>query len=223
LLLQRGANVNARNKYQWTPLHNATTGGKTETCILLLQASAVVDAKNYVDWTPLHYAAQNGFIETCSVLLQYGAQINEKSKHRDYPGWTPLHAAASQGRHEVCKFLLENGAETEKNQYGVAPATLAADIGFSSKGIVRIPNIRTTQSPLPTVTTQVLSIQNKFQVSNSSRNQDFSSFEYSQSEMNPDSIKYLSIHTRNQITFELKKKKFLDPIGKNLQKICNNF
>ena len=44
-LLRQGANVNARDSYQETPLHHAAYRGKTEVAALLIQKGAKVNAR----------------------------------------------------------------------------------------------------------------------------------------------------------------------------------
>ena len=45
-LLERGANVNARDNSQETPLHHAAYWGKTEVAALLIQKGAKVNARD---------------------------------------------------------------------------------------------------------------------------------------------------------------------------------
>ena len=56
LLLQHGANVDARDKNQYTPLHFAAQYGQIEVAKLLLDYGANKDLEDQYGWTPLHIA-----------------------------------------------------------------------------------------------------------------------------------------------------------------------
>jgi hypothetical protein len=55
-LIEAGADVNAQDKYKWTPLHYAAMNNRIETAKMLIEAGADVNAKDYAKQTPLHYA-----------------------------------------------------------------------------------------------------------------------------------------------------------------------
>ncbi|XP_062551432.1 ankyrin repeat domain-containing protein 49 [Armigeres subalbatus] len=57
LLLQYGANPNARTEMGWTPLHSACKWNNAECVSLLLQHGANINAASDGDQTPLHIAA----------------------------------------------------------------------------------------------------------------------------------------------------------------------
>ena len=59
-----GADVNAKVKFGWAPLHIATMFGHKETAELLISSGADLNAKDNNDgWIPLQYAAQKGHKE----------------------------------------------------------------------------------------------------------------------------------------------------------------
>ena len=117
VLLQNGADANARDKDGWTLLHYAALANAWETAEVLLQNGAEVNAKNDNGVTPLHYAARANARETAEVLLQNGADINAKAKD----GTTPLHAAALVNARETAEVLLRWGADVNAE---------ASSIGF---------------------------------------------------------------------------------------------
>ena len=73
LLLDLGADPNAKDNYDWTPLHWASHYGKTEAIELLLKAGSDVDAKNNNGYTPLHLTSSNGKTEAIELLKRFGA------------------------------------------------------------------------------------------------------------------------------------------------------
>ena len=103
-----GTDVNALNKYGWTPLHEAVTGGHKDIADLLISKGANVnskEAKNRI--TPLHWAAWRGRKEIAELLIAKGANLNTKNND----GGTPLHNAAWKGHVEIAKLLIVKNAD----------------------------------------------------------------------------------------------------------------
>ena len=86
LLLDIGADVDAKDDLGKTPLHNIARYGSTGMATLLLDRGADVDAKDGRGWSPLHNAAWNGRIGMATLLLDRGADADA----RDNEGYTPL-------------------------------------------------------------------------------------------------------------------------------------
>ena len=72
-LLAAGADVNARNNYGDTPLHEASCHGHMDVVRALLAAGADLGARNDDGYTPLHEAS----LEVKEILNDYGS-----SRHR---------------------------------------------------------------------------------------------------------------------------------------------
>ncbi|MBI5479759.1 MAG: ankyrin repeat domain-containing protein [Deltaproteobacteria bacterium] len=100
LLLERGADPNARSRYDMTPLHWASLRGRAEVAALLVQRGARLDARTIYGLTPLHEAADE---RVARVLVGAGASLQAV----DDRGLTPLHVARNK---RVARALLEQGA-----------------------------------------------------------------------------------------------------------------
>ena len=75
LLIENGANVNAKQTQGVTPLHSAANNGKTLLVMLLIKKGAVVNAKMDNGQTPLSMALKNDFQETAELIRSYGGQL----------------------------------------------------------------------------------------------------------------------------------------------------
>jgi ankyrin repeat protein len=125
-LIGAGADLEARDKYDETPLHCAATWGHTEAAKALIEAGADLEAMNKYDKTPLQVAAQWDHREAVRLLISAGADLEA---NRD--GWTPLHWAAARGSTEAAKALIEAGADLEvRTSDGLTSLHLAADRGY---------------------------------------------------------------------------------------------
>ena len=104
LLIAAGADVNAADKYGWTPLLSAAKDGHSECVKLLLAAPGIdVNKANKVGWTPLYGAATNGHSACVKLLLAApGIDVNKEDKD----GETPLYGAARWGHSECVRLLL---------------------------------------------------------------------------------------------------------------------
>lgn len=88
--LEDGADVNAKNKNSYSPLHFAARWGNTDIATMLIEKGADVNVRVGVNGiTPLHRAAIYENKETAKLLMEKGADVNA----RDENGITPLHRA----------------------------------------------------------------------------------------------------------------------------------
>ena len=75
VLLDQGAQVNARNAHGWTPLHVAAAGGDPAVIALLLQHGADVHAQSHIGTTALDNATTRGGRKAViDLLLAHGAR-----------------------------------------------------------------------------------------------------------------------------------------------------
>jgi ankyrin repeat protein len=108
-LIADGADVNARNAYNETPLMRAGSHGYTKTIRLLIKSGADVNAKSADGYTPLILSAQYGYADAVRLLLEAGADL--RAKNND--GMSALFSAGSQGRGETWDLLKGAGAESD--------------------------------------------------------------------------------------------------------------
>lgn len=102
VLLMAGADREARNSYQQTPLQVAVECGKLETCQQLVDKGAQIESPSDTK-TVLHSAAQCGYDTIARYLIQQGVTIDK----RDEKGRTALDLACELGKKEVARVLLE--------------------------------------------------------------------------------------------------------------------
>jgi ankyrin repeat protein len=122
LLLDRAANLNARNSVGWSPLYLAAQNGNLDVVKLLLSRGAGVNSRDAVGATPLHWTALFGQKNATALLLARGALVNAQ----DLSKATPLHYAASAGQNEIISLLVAHGADINvRNKEGLTPLQVA--------------------------------------------------------------------------------------------------
>ena len=151
LLIERGANVNAREQRKGqTALMWAVAQSHPAMVDLLIASGAEIDARSTVnDWermvtaeprqknlmpggfTPLLYAARQGCLECAKSLIANGAQVDLT----DPDGVTPLISALLNAHFDTAKYLLEAGANVNKwDFWGRTPLYLAVDFNTLPHG-----------------------------------------------------------------------------------------
>ncbi|XP_071037934.1 serine/threonine-protein phosphatase 6 regulatory ankyrin repeat subunit B-like [Parasteatoda tepidariorum] len=100
LLIEKGANINARNNIGKTLLHSAVLSEEDEIVELLLKKGADVEAKDCFGSTPLFAARSKKVFE---LLTAKGANINVKCSN----GLTLLHYALLIDNEEVSELLIK--------------------------------------------------------------------------------------------------------------------
>lgn len=105
-LLDAGADVNAKDLWQRTPLHWAVAYGRDDLARLLIAGGADVNVREEWNQTPLHFAAEHGRADIVRLLIENGADIDAKTKGQI----TPLDMAAEY-RHAVIVEMLTKIAE----------------------------------------------------------------------------------------------------------------
>ena len=75
-LITQGADINARDEYDRTPLHYHAQVNNVEKVALLLERGADIEAQDKYKNTPLHFAEYNA--EAAQLLIEKGADIKAK-------------------------------------------------------------------------------------------------------------------------------------------------
>lgn len=113
MLLERGANIEARQPSSNTPLQSAVKMGNEIMTQRLLELGADVNAarSDHGGRTALQHAAEHGDLQLCQTLIGAGANVNVPLV--EYHGVTALMAAVSSQNPQLVTFLLEAGAEVK--------------------------------------------------------------------------------------------------------------
>jgi cytohesin len=98
VLVANGADINAKDERDETPIHLAATEGDKQVVDLLLAAGADID---------LHLTADTGYVEKVKQLIAAGADVNA----RDNDARTALYLAVLRGHTDVVEALASSGAD----------------------------------------------------------------------------------------------------------------
>jgi hypothetical protein len=110
VLLNAGADVNARNKNGRTALLNIHEDTTAEVVWALVAAGAKVNRKDVGGNTPVLMAAMEDNVPVLQALLDAGAKVNAKNEE----GRTALMEAAREDHSESVKVLLRAGADVDR-------------------------------------------------------------------------------------------------------------
>jgi ankyrin repeat protein len=126
VLLEEGAEVNAKTNDGDTALMTAALEGHTDVAILLTDKGADVNAKKSDGWTVLMAAVLGERVGIVRALINKGADVNAKTNEDG----TALMAAAQLGNVDITLALLEKGANTNaKATNGATPLIQATQEG----------------------------------------------------------------------------------------------
>ena len=114
MLLDAGADVNAKDKWGITALIKASKNGHTEIVSKLLDAGADVNAKSNNGYTALYEASNNEHTEIVAMLLRMKGIIVDAKNNGD----TALIRASYKGHTKIVAMLLEKGADVNAKGNG---------------------------------------------------------------------------------------------------------
>ena len=112
-LIEKGAEIDAKDENESTPLHLASIKGWKKIGQTLLKNGANINAKDTEGETPLHYAAIKDNHKVVEFLIENKAELNAKSNL----GETPIHLAADTSSSnktwnlEVFDYLLNQNQD----------------------------------------------------------------------------------------------------------------
>jgi hypothetical protein len=89
--------VDSRDKWGWTPLHEASVSGHLEVSRVLVDHGANVNARQQKHHTPLDLSARNGHLRVVKLLLERGADVHAMNSE----GKTPYQASLGSGHREI--------------------------------------------------------------------------------------------------------------------------
>ena len=101
MLINRGADIEAIDKRNKTPLHWASESGRTQMVRYLVEEGAEKDAVSYNNSTPMHLALTFAFVETATCLVDLGANTNIK----DFMNETPYEMAFAKGFQALVNYI----------------------------------------------------------------------------------------------------------------------
>ncbi|MBO5136873.1 MAG: ankyrin repeat domain-containing protein [Spirochaetaceae bacterium] len=107
VLVEKGADPNAKNANGETPIYNAVKANNSELIQVLVANGAAKDTRDYLGNTPVHACVRWNTIDATYALVNAGASLDA----RNIAGKTPLAEAARAGKIDMVNILLENGAD----------------------------------------------------------------------------------------------------------------
>ncbi len=133
-LIDKGANVNAKNNRGLTPLHGLGHWEDIDVKIatLLIKYGADVNAQHDGSGVPLHSAVFQDNVDLVKLLLENGANPNLANDVGD----TPLHRAVHLNHKvAIAKLLIEHGADVNIKSTKKGTMLVALVTGFNESKV----------------------------------------------------------------------------------------
>ena len=138
-LITKGADVNARKKYEITPLHIAATKGQLNIVKTLIAGGADVNATSISGHTPLMSMtfSRKRKLSIMKELIAHGANVNIKAKN-NLIAQTAVWGTVLQHDSDMLKELIAHGADVDAEDEETlrTPLHLAATHGYTN--IIRL-------------------------------------------------------------------------------------
>lgn len=110
-LLDKGAEIDAKDYADNTPLLLALQWGQEDAAKELIARGANANVADKTGWTPFILAASGGRVEILETLVQKGADIQAIRN-----GWNALNHACHHGKEQAARFLLDCGMDVNGPQ-----------------------------------------------------------------------------------------------------------
>jgi len=122
--------VNIKNKYGQSLLHEAAAYKNLTSALELLKYEIDLNAQDKQGLTPLHYCAENGSTTLAHAILEKGASLKIEDIHKNELLWTATFNA--RGNYETVILFMTHGADpNHTNKYGKSPIDFANQINDS--------------------------------------------------------------------------------------------
>ena len=129
LLLDRGVDIEVKDKNGQTPLHRAAEVGNEAVVRLLLDKNAKTEEKDHWRRTALHWAAIEGHEPVARLLIDHWASTDTD----DGAGMMALQLAAQKGHLNVVRLLFDKGVDVEsKDSSGRTALLMGATEGHEA-------------------------------------------------------------------------------------------
>jgi ankyrin repeat protein len=124
LLIEKGADVKARDNQGYAPVHNAARNRYAHLVTLLVERGADVNARDSDGFTALLHAINRNHVPTVDAIAKSGGNLELATPQ----GITPLTWAIGDGKFFAAKALLDLGAKVDSasGKEGVSPLMTAA-------------------------------------------------------------------------------------------------
>jgi ankyrin repeat protein len=136
-LVEKGANINARDTLGMTVLTNTVRMGdhNKEVALFLIDKGADVNVYDKNGWTPLMHAARAGSLDIVRALIEKGANLNVQD---EYGNTALMHASGASPHADVARILIEKGANlnmaTKSGQTALKNARFMKSVGKADFG-----------------------------------------------------------------------------------------
>ncbi len=126
LILELGADIEARNNHGETALHmGVVSKAGSEHVAMLLDAGAKLNAENCDGFTAVHAAVEVDDADMVRFLAQRGADLEAETQK----GYRPIHIAAGLGHRDSAEALIELGVDIQAECEGNNPVQIAISEG----------------------------------------------------------------------------------------------
>jgi ankyrin repeat protein len=130
-LISKGADVNAKNRWGYTPLYSALFNKHKDTMRFLVNNGGDVNHVPKGDYPLLHYAIWRKDMEFAKLLVNNGADF----KLKDQDGWSAFRYAVDCANRELVDFLIANGVKVSDFHFAAWRGDLDDVKRFVNQGV----------------------------------------------------------------------------------------